>query len=48
MAYILSDINLICLEKRSIDIHYKVSLNVSLEDINYALDKEIDTFVQST
>lgn len=47
MAFRLRNINLICLEKKSVDIDYKVSLNVSLEDINYVLDIEIDTFIQS-
>lgn len=39
MAYRLRDNGLIFLEKKRLDIFRKVSLNVSPEDIDYALDK---------
>jgi len=39
MAYRLRDSGLIFLEKKRSDIFRKVSLNVSPEDISYALDK---------
>lgn len=39
MAYRLRDNGLIFLEKKRLDVFRKVSLNVSPEDIDYALDK---------
>lgn len=39
MAYRLRDNGLIFLEKKRWDLFRKVSLNVSPEDISYALDK---------
>lgn len=39
MAYRLRDNGLIFLEKKRMDVFRKVSLNVSPEDINYALEK---------
>lgn len=39
MAYRLRDSGLVFLEKKRWDIFRKVSLNVSPEDISYALDK---------
>jgi len=42
IAYQLRESGLIFLEKKRWDIFRKVSLNVSPEDINYALDKYND------
>lgn len=42
MAYRLRDSGLIFLEKKRWDTFRKVSLNVSPEDISYALDKYND------
>lgn len=39
MAYRLRDSGLIFLEKKRCDMFRKVSLNISPEDISYALDK---------
>lgn len=39
MAYSLRDNGLVFLEKKRWDLFRKVSLNVSPEDISYALDK---------
>jgi hypothetical protein len=39
MAYRLRDNGLIFLEKKRTDVFRKVSLNISSEDINYALEK---------
>lgn len=39
MAYRLRDNGLIFLEKKRTDFFRKVSLNISSEDINYALEK---------